>query len=560
MTNSTSIFKAKKDFLCLSFLIFSFIFILNFNASQAQDFAALGSGLNGTVYAVTEFNGDLIVGGYFTMAGGTAANRIAKWDGTSWSELGSGMSGPVYALAVYNADLYAGGYFSTAGGVPANNIAKWNGTSWVPLGSGVNAAVYALEVFTNALILGGSFTNAGGVSVNRIARWNGNWDAIGAGPNSSIYTLKVHKNQLYVGGTFTQVGGVSVNRITSWDGNNWFALGSGIGSYVVYALTEYDSNLIVGGRFSTAGGVSANNIASWDGTNWTPLGTGMSGGFGYVRGLTTYLGDLFAGGFFNNAGGTPANRIAKWNGSSWSALGNGMSSYVYSLGVYDATLIIGGYFTMAGTIPANRIAKWGSVPVAPVLISPPNASTQVSLTPTLDWEGVQNAFDYSVQVSDEPNFNTTVVDVTGLSSTEYQVPEGMLDLNTVYFWRTNASNGMGTGPWSVKWFFTTTPVNVSLTGSEIPGEFKLYANYPNPFNPATKIKFDIPEKSFVKLTVYDALGREINTLVNNELSPGSYVADWPAPTGNGAGYTSGVYFYRLEAGNYVETKKMLMIK
>ncbi|MBL7127983.1 MAG: T9SS type A sorting domain-containing protein [Ignavibacteria bacterium] len=555
MKSSTSILKIKKGFIFLSLVISSVLFVTSFNVSQAQDFAALGSGLNGSVYAVTEFNGDLIVGGYFTLAGGTSANRIAKWDGSNWSELGSGLNGSVYALKVYNADLYAGGYFSTAGGAPANNIAKWNGTSWIPLGLGVNATVYALEVFTNALILGGSFTSAGGMSVNRIARWNGNWEVIGAGPNSSIYAMKVYNNQLFIGGTFTTVGGVTVNRITCWNGNNWFSVGSGIGNGYVYSLAEYNSALIVGGYFASAGGSSCSNIAAWDGSSWSSLGSGTSGGSGSVRALTTYLDNLYAGGYFSIAGGVSANRIAQWNGSAWSSLGNGMNGYVYTLGVHDATLIVGGYFTLAGTTPANRIAKWGSIPVAPVLISPPNVSTQVSLTPTLDWDGIQNAFDYGVQVSDEPNFNTTVVDVTGLSATEYQVPEGILNLNTVYFWRTNARNGMGTSPYSSIWYFTTTTVNVGLTSNEVPGEYKLYANYPNPFNPATKIKFDIPEKSFVKLTVYDALGREINTLVNNELTPGSYAAEW-----NGAGYSSGIYFYRVVADDFIETKKMSLIK
>ena len=83
----------------------------------------------------------LYAGGDFTTAGGVAANRIAKWDGSSWTALGSGMNNDVHALAVFDDGggpaLYAGGAFTTAGGVAANRIAKWDGSSWSALGSGM---------------------------------------------------------------------------------------------------------------------------------------------------------------------------------------------------------------------------------------------------------------------------------------------------------------------------------------------------------------------------------------------------------------------------------------
>jgi hypothetical protein len=86
-------------------------------------------------------------------AGGSAANYTDKWNGSSWSPLGSGMGGDynypfvyVSALAVSGSDLYAGGNFTTAGGKPANRIAKWNGSSWSALGSGMNNLVWALAV------------------------------------------------------------------------------------------------------------------------------------------------------------------------------------------------------------------------------------------------------------------------------------------------------------------------------------------------------------------------------------------------------------------------------
>jgi len=88
-------------------IIVSFLFLVNLNSSEAQNFAALGSGTNATVWSVLVFDGDLIVGGEFTTAGGVTVNRIAKWNGTNWSALGTGMNGSVRDLAIFNNELYA---------------------------------------------------------------------------------------------------------------------------------------------------------------------------------------------------------------------------------------------------------------------------------------------------------------------------------------------------------------------------------------------------------------------------------------------------------------------
>jgi hypothetical protein len=85
--------------------------------------------------------------------------------------------------------------------------------------------------------------------------------------------------------------------------------------------------------------------------------------------------------------------------------------------------------------------------------------------------------------------------------------------------------------------------------------YSLEQNYPNPFNPETKISFDIPIQGFVSLKIFDALGREVNTLVNEVKVPGSYSVDF-----NGTNLPSGIYFYKLQTENYSETKKMLLIK
>jgi hypothetical protein len=83
----------------------------------------------------------------------------------------------------------------------------------------------------------------------------------------------------------------------------------------------------------------------------------------------------------------------------------------------------------------------------------------------------------------------------------------------------------------------------------------LYQNYPNPFNPVTNIKFDLRDNSFVNLIIYDAVGKEVQTLVNSRLNAGQHSYIW-----NAENYSSGVYFYSISAGNSTEMKKMLYIK
>jgi hypothetical protein len=89
----------------------------------------------------------------------------------------------------------------------------------------------------------------------------------------------------------------------------------------------------------------------------------------------------------------------------------------------------------------------------------------------------------------------------------------------------------------------------------IPNNYSLSQNYPNPFNPTTTIKYAIPERSFVELKVYNALGQEVTTLVNQEQDTGFYEVSIKA-----AHLSSGVYLYKLKAGTYVETKKMILLK
>jgi hypothetical protein len=109
------------------------------------------------------------------------------------------------------------------------------------------------------------------------------------------------------------------------------------------------------------------------------------------------------------------------------------------------------------------------------------------------------------------------------------------------------------GGWYI--YYTDLLVGINEESGFSPGSFLLAQNYPNPFNPATTIKYQIPELNFVTIKVYDVLGNEITTLINEEKQVGNYEVEF-----NGSGLPSGIYFYRLQAIEFTQVKKMILLK
>lgn len=543
--------KFNKHFMSL-FLPVLLILFLNYNSVYSQSWNAIGTGTNGKVNAVIVFNGELIVAGEFT----TPATNIARWNGTTWQPLGTGLNGVVNGLTIFNSNLIAVGAFNNAG----NNVASWNGTTWSSLGLGTNDTVFAATVYGSALRVGGKFTTAGGLNCNRVALWTGTtWGTMGTpnGTNNTVYALTVFNADLIIGGQFTAAGNLSpCNRIVRYNVNGTYtAMGSGIDNNQVLSLNVFSNQVYVGGNFTTVGGITVNNLARWTGSNWNTVGTGTNGA---VRSLLTSGTTLIIGGSFTNIG----NAIALWNGTAFSTLGSGITggnATVRSTAIWSNVLIAAGEFTNAGllAVPASNVAGYGSVPVAPLLISPTDGANGQSTTPILDWSDVSGASTYGTQLSGNVNFTSTIVNVSGLTVSTYTVPSGLLANNTTYFWRANASNGLGTSTWSLIRFFTTALVGIINT-QEIPLQFNLYQNFPNPFNPVTKIRFDLPSinsGSRVVLSVYDINGRLVNELLNTDYIAGVWEAEFDASS-----LSSGIYLYKLQAGSYSAVHKMAVVK
>ncbi len=151
-------------------------------------------------------------------------------------------------------------------------------------------------------------------------------------------------------------------------------------------------------------------------------------------------------------------------------------------------------------------------------------------------------YDYLCQYKDLHEWTAAYIDLTLLAGQTVQI-----------VFKAEAANSV----WSYLYIDDVFLANniTAVDEQQLESDYKLEQNYPNPFNPATNISFFIPEKASVTLKIFDNLGREISTLISEELSSGNYTREW-----NAAGYPSGVYYYRLQAGSFTETRKLILIK
>ena len=194
---------------------------------------------------------------------------------------------------------------------------------------------------------------------------------------------------------------------------------------------------------------------------------------------------------------------------------------------------------------------------APALVIPHNGVTITSQPVFLDWDTVATASEYQLQIDSTITFIHQLVDRPLLESQfgTYDLPAG------TYYWRVRANGACGWGAWSaVRWFRIGVDAVEEIDGGNIPTSYSLSQNYPNPFNPSTAIEFTLPRPCPVTLEVYDIVGRKVRTLVSEAVTAGTKRVIWDGCNADGAGVASGVYFYRIMASDFSETRKMLLLK
>jgi hypothetical protein len=222
------------------------------------------SGINCSAYVWTlpKDSNKLYLGGNFDFAGGILVNNLASWDSINgYLSMGSGTNGTVYALQTASGSVYIGGSFTN----PENYLARWYNGVWYAVGNGLNSTVRDIAWYSYlGNLVGGSFTNAGGnASADHVATLSGtSWAPLGDGLDDSVYALHPLVTTLFAGGTFTASGVTGTNHIARWNGNAWSGLGSGTDG-AVNALTWQRGRLYVGGEFQNAGGKPSFFFGRW---------------------------------------------------------------------------------------------------------------------------------------------------------------------------------------------------------------------------------------------------------------------------------------------------------
>ena len=234
-------------------------------------FAFLGTDLYVSgAFSITWHNSDLSIE--------TNCQNILRFDGTYANIVGTGLGTNATAMAVFQNSLYCGGFFTTAGGAAANGLASWDGTSWHPVGGGVvgSGGVDSLTTDGTYLYVGGTFTNLGGTAYSRIAKWDGtNWSAFGSGTSSTVSSIAIAGADLYAGGSFRIAGGKPSYNFGHWNSQS---------NFDVPILTN--STWLPGGQFQTrlygTGGVTNIIQSSTDLRAWSGVSTNTNGVYDFA--------------------------------------------------------------------------------------------------------------------------------------------------------------------------------------------------------------------------------------------------------------------------------------
>jgi hypothetical protein len=189
---------------------------------------------------------------------------------------------------------------------------------------------------------------------------------------------------------------------------------------------------------------------------------------------------------------------------------------------------------------------------APILIDPPDASVVDTHSVVFTWYPAEpEATNYWIEIDTTIGFASSFID-SSLTATNFSYDD--LIAYKTYYWRVKAKNQRGWGEFSDAYTFNA--VFLSVGGEDgLPSVYALSQNFPNPFNPVTTIHIELPKASNVVLKVYDLIGQEMMTILNEKREAGRYDIQVDA-----AGLSSGIYFYRLQANDFIQTKKFIMVK
>lgn len=492
---------------------------------------------NGWVGTSTTFS---IVGDSSRIYAGTISGvHVSTDDGVTWTPINNGLPGSqVWSITGNDTNLFAatssGVYQSTNKGInwalSSEGISGWDGDYITGIGNDIFA------VMTSP---------SGGSILLYNSTDNGNtWTEDTSLHSSSIQAITVTNPYVYA---ITNSGIFASNN----NGYSWTAINGGVMDTVYPArLVKSGSNLIVStqGTFQGSGKVF---LSSDNGTNWKNVGTNLP----QIGPLATVGQNVYAGNWGDWTHSNDGLYRSTDNGENWIQINDTLDN-ISSLTASGTYIIAGRY------VPPIPITDTVLPPPGGIFLSTDNGQTWSAFgsglpkypqVHSLSTQGNNIFVGLSVAYG---NYSAQIYSakIDGKSWTTIGDGLPFSPIQSIYV--NDSSIFIGTiddGIWRMPLSGITDveqPDNTIL-----PNTFRLEQNYPNPFNPATEIEYTLPIESKVKLEIFDVLGRKITTLVNKFQKAGNYTV-----TFNAGSLASGIYFYRINAGNFVDTKKLVLIK
>jgi len=525
------------------------------------------------------------IGGNKMFAGTDSAGVFCSTDsGRSWSQFNLGLTTQaIRMLAVHGDSVFAG---ANGGGIFFSNL---NGPNWNPLNPGWSNPV------VNCLIFNGE-TAIAGTDGSGIFEFSGTWTPM----NSGLLATATTSFASIGGNLFAGSHGGGVFLSTD-NGSSWNSVNSGLTNLYVNALLVRGDTLYAG---TYGGGVF---LSTSSGQSWTPVNSGITEK--YISSLAASNGFILAGTILPPTAPSiflsPA-QVAAWadsgivyishDGNTWSVLDSGYLT-VQAVAVVDTNIFV------AGSLGVDRYAASGGLKTVVNSGLPSNASIYAFAVngntlyagmrqgeylttnqganwtplnfPTTQPNTVISAFapdtnalfcSTTVTFPNETEATNGGVFVSLDNGDDWKSGNAILArpttssmvcvVNHLFPFGTNLYAGTnGFGVWEGNIYQMIADDAVKTTKSELPTEFSLLQNYPNPFNPETIINYQLPANTLVTLKVFDELGRLVRTLIDDRQSAGTH-----SITFNASNLATGVYFYRLIAGSYAQTKKLMLLK
>jgi photosystem II stability/assembly factor-like uncharacterized protein len=468
----------------------------------------------------------VVVGGidlYVSTNSGSGLVQRSSWSTTNSQNM---THADIHRLAYNGTNLFC---MSDGGVYKSTN----NGNNWVDLNYDISTLQYQsadYDITNTQMLQGGTQDNNKMTSTNGGVDWNQRTTGDGG------YTIVDPVNTNFVYGQYVN-GSIQRSNNAGVSFTNITPSGSTGGLfYNPYEMAPGDHNTIVFGRADIWKTTNAQTAST--GSGWTQIATtGVVGGSVSAIGISwTNINKIYIG--------TSNGRILVTtnNGSSWSTLTG--YPYVSDFVVDNANDNIC-YATLGGTGGQHVLkttdggATWNNITSNLPNIAA-NSIVLRTATPRMIIVGTDIGVFQSIdEGASWVSFNSGLPAVE-VYDMKYKQAAGIILAATHGrgCWTFDLGSVLGVDPYSV-----------------IPKEYSLSQNFPNPFNPETKIKFGVPKPGSVKLNIYDASGRVVSELINQNMNPGTFEVTW-----NASNYSSGVYFYKIESEGFTETKKMILIK